>query len=196
MTRRGFTFIELIIAALIMTIVVVSIYSAFNVGIKAWRKGSTGQGFQKTRLGLLKFQKELKSSFFFSNAPFKGSASEMTFPSVISESGRDKIYIINYYAAQDKDTGAKNLMKRKILFEDKRIKEKEGFAELVFSADSISFQYAYRLNNGSKGFEWRDTWEEDQGKMPSGVKISFKLKNEDEIYSKTMFIPQGELGAE
>ena len=195
MTRRGFTFIELIIAVLIMTVVVVSIYSAFNVGIKAWRKGSAGQGFQKTRLGLLKFQKELKSSFFFSNAPFKGSVSEMTFPSIISEGGKDKIYIINYYVAQDKDTGTRNLMKRKMLFEGNGIKEEKSFNELVFSADSISFQYAYRSNNGSKGFEWRDTWEDAQRKMPSGVKISFKPKDEDEIYSKTMFIPQGELGA-
>ncbi len=196
MTRKGFTFIELIIAALIMAVVVIFIYSAFSVGIKAWRKGSAGQRFQKTRIGLLKFQKELKSSFFFSSEPFKGSASEIVFPSLVSEGGRDKIYIINYYAAQDKDAGARNLMKRKMLFEGNRIKEEEGFNELVFSADSISFQYAYRLNSGSKGFEWRDTWGEAQGKMPSGVRISFKLKDEDEIYSKTMFIPQGELGAE
>lgn len=195
MTRRGFTLIELIIAALIMAVVVISIYSIFSVGIKAWRKGSDGQGFQKTRIGLLKFQKELKSSFFFSNAPFKGSASEMVFPLLVSEGGEDKVYIINYYAAEDKDTGSKNLMKRKMLFDGGGIKE-ENFDELVFSADSISFQYAYRLNSGSKGFEWRDTWVEAQGKMPSGVKISFKLKDDDEIYSKTMFIQQGELGAE
>lgn len=196
MTRRAFTLIELIITTLIFSVAIVSIYSAFSVGIKAWQRGCADKGFQKTRITLLRLQKELKSSFFFSSAPFNGASSEITFPLVISDGDKGRIYIVNYYVAEDKNIGVKNLMKRKTLFSENKDIEEKAPEELVFSADSINFQYAYKADSGSNSLEWRDTWSEGQGNFPSAVRISFKLKGESDIYNKTIFIPQGAFGAE
>lgn len=195
MKRSAFTLIELVVATVILTVMVVSISGAFNIGIKAWRRGSEGQDFQKVRIALLKLQKELKSSFFFSKAPFRGASSEIIFPLSVPEGDTERIYIITYTMDENKDTGLKTLVREKRPFTENPQDEKEPVKEPVFSVRSIEFKYAYELRDGSNRFEWQDSWlAESQKNIPSAVKISFQLDNSDEIYNKTIFIPQGALG--
>lgn len=191
MTRKAFTLIELIISTLILAIAIVSIYGAFNAGIKAWHRSAGSRDFQKIRISLLRMQKELQSSFFFSGIPFKGMPSEITFPAA-EEKG--KIYVVDYYITEDKNKGCKVLMKRNSVFADDRFLEEEAVDEFIFSAYSIDFEYAYGLKYGLKGLEWKGIWEESQQKIPSLVKINFKLGLNEDVYHKTIFIPQGELG--
>lgn len=194
MRRRGFTLIELIITTLILAVIVVSIYSAFSIGIKAWKRGNESQDIQKVRIALLKIQKELKDSFFFSGAPFTGTSSEIVFPLSISEGNTQKIYIITYCISEDKNTNLKTLVRKETAFTERLEDRKEWIERPVFSARSIEFKYAYRLKDGSAGFEWQGFWDESQNGLPSAVRISFRLKDSDEIYNKTIFIPQGALG--
>lgn len=196
MTRRSFILIELIIATVILAIVIVSIYSAFSVGIKAWRRGSEGRDFQKIRIGLLRMQKELRNSFFFSEVPFKGISTEVTFPLVISGEDKDNIYVVNYYIAEDRNTGCMALKKRKTLFMDNQIPVEKDADEIIFLANSINFEYAYESKDGLKGFKWKAAWEESQKKNPLAIKINFSLGVNEDIYHKILFIIQGALGTE
>jgi len=196
MTRRAFTLIELVIAILILAVIVVSVYGSFSAGMKAWRRGGEGREFQKIRIALLKIQKELRSSFFFSKAPFKGISSEITFPLVVAGEDKDEIYVIDYYITEDKHAGSKVLMKRKALFAENRFSEERPIEEFIFSANSIDFEYAYELKDGFKGIEWKDVWAGSQEKVPLAVKINFKLGANEDIHHKIIFISQGALGAE
>ena len=59
----------------------------------------------------------------------------------------------------------------------------------------FTFEYCYKLGSSMTeyDYEWKDAWEDkdrDEGKIPRGVRV----KAGD--YSKTIFIPTGELGAE
>ena len=190
MTRRAFTLIELIIAAAILSVVMVSVYSAFSVGIKAWRTGSEGQDLRKTRIALLKIQKELRSSFFFSKAPFKGGSSEIIFPIAVTEKDTKKIHIVTYSISEDK----KYIIRKQRLFTENSQAEEEAVEKRIFSARSIAFQYMYRLDN-PEGIDWEGDWPETRQAVPSAVKISFELDNGNELYNKTIFIPQGALTA-
>ncbi|MDP2920767.1 MAG: prepilin-type N-terminal cleavage/methylation domain-containing protein [Candidatus Omnitrophota bacterium] len=194
MTRKAFTLIEVIIATLILAVVVVSIYSAFSIGLKAWKKGSEGGDFQKIRVSLLKMQKELRSSFYFSEIPFKGASSEFAFPLVIPAEDKYNIYKVEYRVKEDAATGAGALLKRKTIFTDKGLSENEGEDEFIFSAGAIGFEYAYKLKEGEKGFKWVPVWDVSQGEIPKGVKISFTLGEGKEAHSKIIFISQGEFG--
>ena len=196
MKAKGFTLIELVIAILILAVIAVSVYGSFSAGVKAWRRGGEDRELQKIRIALLKIQKELRSSFFFSKAPFKGASSEIAFPLAASGEDRDEIYLIDYYVTEDRHAGLKVLMKRKALFAENRFSEERPMEEFIFSADSIDFEYAYGLKDGSKGIEWKDAWLESQEKLPLAVKINFKLGADEDIYHKTIFISQGTLGAE
>lgn len=186
MTRRAFTLIELIVATLILSVVIVSIYGAFNAGIKVWSRNAEGKDLQKIRIALLRIQKELRSSFFFSGIPFSGTSMSIIFPAVEE---KDKIYAVNYYILEDRNKGCEVLMKRKSVFTAAGLLEEQAMDEFIFSADSISFEYAHEPKDGLEGFEWKGIWEESLEKIPSLVKINFKLGPDKEIYHKIMFIP-------
>ena len=196
MKRSAFTLIELVIATVILTVVVVSVSSAFSVGIKAWRRGTQGHDIQKVRLALLKIQKELRSSFFFSRAAFRGTASEMTFPLCIPEENASEIYIITYRVDEGEGAaGAKALVREKRVFTENSQDGDEPVREQVFPVKTIGFKYAYGLKDGHNEFEWQDLWlPESQKSIPLAIKISFQLANSDDVYNKTIFISQGALG--
>jgi len=166
--------------------VIVSICGVFSAGIKVWSRKAETKDFQKIRIALLRIQKELRNSFFFFDIPFSGTASEITFPTA-EEKG--KIYAINYYLQEGRNKGCKVLMKRKSIFTGGRLLEEQAVDEFIFSADSISFEYAHESKDRLKGFEWQGLWEKSQDGIPSLVKINFKLGPDKEIYHKIIFIP-------
>ncbi len=194
MRKNGFTFIELIVSISILAIIIASIYSAFNTGLRIYKKSSTGQDLQKIRTALLKIDKELKGTFFFSKIPFKGAASEVIFSLVIVKQNIENTYIVSYYAEKDKNRDSYKLIRKEKLFTDNPQDEKEEIKD-IFSAVSIRFEYAYKSNDPSKNYEWQEAWGEEQKALPLAVRISFKIDDTGEIYSKVIFLMQGALGS-
>jgi len=191
--RGSFTLIELIVSVAILSVIVVSIYSVFSLGVRTWRRGNENTSLQKIRLGLLKMENELKRSFFFSKVPFRGTSSEIIFPLAIKVEEAERVYIVTYYIDDDKATGFKNLMRREMVFSD-GLKDEEVLEKKLFSAASIQFGYPFKSGDISDSIEWQDSWGEPQGKMPSGVRITFKIDDGNEDYNKVVIIPQGRLG--
>jgi len=191
--RDSFTLIELIVSVAILSVIVVSIYSVFSLGVRTWRRGNENTSLQKIRLGLLKMENELKRSFFFSKVPFRGTSSEIIFPLAIKVEEAERVYIVTYYIDDDKATGFKNLMRREMVFSD-GLKDEEVLEKKLFSAASIQFGYPFKSGDISDSIEWQDSWGEPQGKMPSGVRITFKIDDGNEDYNKVVIIPQGRLG--
>ena len=193
MKRGSFTLIELIVSVAILSVIVVSIYSVFSLGVRTWRRGNENTSLQKIRIGLLKMENELKRSFFFSKVPFRGTSSEIIFPLAIKVEEAERVYIVTYYIDDDKAAGFKNLMRREMVFSD-GLKDEEVLEKKLFSAASIQFGYPFKSGDISDSIEWQDSWGEPQGKMPSGVRITFKIDDGNEDYNKVVIIPQGRLG--
>ena len=167
MKRNGFTFIELIISVTIFSIVIVAVYGVFYMGIRSWKRAQGEKSLQEIRLVFLKMEKELKNTFFFSDAKFKGTSKNMSFPLVIS----DEVYTITYSVNEDEYSGSSRILRTK----------GEEEKEILPPMKSIRFQYAAI----SGDIEWKDSWNEDS--LPFGVRISLE---DEEIYSKTIFLKQ------
>ena len=194
MKRNAFTFIELIIGITIFTVVIVTVYSAFNMGIKAWRRGQTEKSLQRIRLAFLKIDKELKDTFFFSEISFKGTPDQMEFPLTISGEDREKLYKITYTVDTSEEPGLKELTRKEI----ERSKDTEEPAEektrkllTSIKSESVGFEYT----GPSQDFEWQKTWDGRAfEELPSAVRVSLQMDDSEEIYSKVIFLQQGELG--
>lgn len=191
MKRTGFTLIELIISITIFTIVIITVYSVFYMGIKTWRRGQERGSLQKVRLAFLKIEKELKESFFFSNRPFRGTSTEMVFPLSISLSDEDKetVYIITYSVIEDGYTGLSGLTRKEKPYIQDTEKGEQKTKKLLSSKKSIKFEYAHESDDFSQNFEWQENWEED--KPPFGVRISLEMDGSGEIYNKVIFLQRG-----
>lgn len=195
MKRAGFTIIELLVTIVIFTLILVTVYSTFYMGMKAWRRGGDKRELQKIRLGLLKIDKELKDSFFFSKLSFKGTDKEVTFPLSISSPDSEVIYTVSYIIDTDEQTGLYNLIRKEKAYAEEA---GEGRVRRVFTLmKSIRFKYGYEASSGYEDFEWQGSWDgTSQNKLPSGVKIFLETADGQERFSRVFFLQHGALGAQ
>lgn len=191
MRRRAFTLIELLITVTIFTVVIVAICGVFNMGIKTWRRGQDEKSIQEIRLCFLKMEKELRSSFFFSGIPFKGTYKEIVFPLTVSEGDKDKIYTITYAVEKGKKPESWQINRKERLFSDSIAGETEETSKKLSPAvEEIKFEYAYRDAAPPGAFKWKEAWDAgaSEKKLPSGVRISLKEGEGAKIYNKVIFL--------
>jgi len=195
MKRNAFTLIEVIVSLTIFTIIITAVYSTFYMGVKVWHRGEGGGNFQKIRIGFLKIERDLKSSFYFSKAPFKGTSVEMVFPSVVTDNDKKNICIITYSVDKAENSSLQQLIRKEKPFSEKiGVDTAEKNRQLISLAESIKFEYAYKKGT-SEGFEWQSDWDGlGQNKFPSGVRVSLETANTKEVYNKIIFLQQGKLG--
>ncbi|MBU1006613.1 MAG: prepilin-type N-terminal cleavage/methylation domain-containing protein [Candidatus Omnitrophica bacterium] len=196
MKRNGFTFIEIIISITIFSVVIVAVYGACYTGIRMWHKNPEERPVRDIRLAFLKLEKDLKSSFFFSKAPFKGEPKEMSFPLSLYDSGSDieKLRVIAYRVDKDESSGMEYLTKRKIIFSEYTDDLRDLGEEpkvLLSSAKDITFEYLRRPDDLYEVSTWQGSWDEDH--FPEGVRISLKPDTGSEVYNKVIFLKQGTL---
>ena len=212
--RRGFTFIELIIAVTIFAIIAVSIYSTFSAGIRIWLKTSPMiEENQRFRVFFNTISTDLKNAIpYYDNSValakpgfgeeyegqinFSGASDRITFMAVISiadpEKGLREEPALVTYLYDKADKTVKRLVATKT----------EGLnGDNVKGADMLSgveekdfgFQYCYKsmTSNSDYEYEWRDAWEDKNVQnIPRAVRIRVgELR-------KTVFIPTGMLGEE
>lgn len=180
--RRAFTLIELLIAAAIFSIIVLSLYSAFHSGFLSYRRiDSSVTLYQSARILLDRMQKDLENSFSYSSddSKFIGQASSLEFFSIIDsfEDAKSLSSICKLaYFSEDRTLKRSCSRGLDILDENKEL-EPEG---LAYDVKEISFQYAYPTNNPEDPFQWQDTWPsrenpEQKTDLPTAVRIKLSL---------------------
>jgi len=178
--KKSFTLIELLIAVTIVTLIILSVYSAFNTGILAYKKiDSAFDGYQEARIILNRLETDLRNSFAYSQESsfFKG--------------GSQTLYFFNVSQIYDKNDEYSDLCRIKYYLEGSTLKRTiyKGIAALIedenvelqdFSAmvKNIDFEYAYMSTDGKPGIVWQNVWpqKDEQGKgLPLAVKVKLVL---------------------
>ncbi|MDD5428426.1 MAG: prepilin-type N-terminal cleavage/methylation domain-containing protein [Candidatus Omnitrophica bacterium] len=210
----GFTFIELIIAVTIFSIIAVSIYSTFHAGIKVWLKTSPMiEANQALRVFFNTVSLDLKNAVAYygkeevlskpgfgqeyeGKINFEGAPDRISFITVISVSGpgagmHDELARVTYL--YDK---ANKTVKRLVATRAEGLDEANAKAfDMLYGVEEkdLGFLYCYKdmISNSEYEYEWKDAWEEKNVvNIPRGVKIRAGG------FTKTVFIPSGELGEE
>ena len=195
--RKAFTFIELLIAVTIFSIIAVSVYSVFNAGIRVWLKTNPiVEDNQAMRILFNTASLDLKNAVAYTNigTNFKGEPKKISFMTLIDVAG-DKIPLHTELARVvycfDKDTKA---IKRLVAAKDEGLDETKAKAQEFLrdaKEEDLGFEYCYKEPYSGTEFtyKWKDTWQ-DEAKIPRGIRI--KLGD----FRKVIFIPTGELGVE
>ena len=200
MKRSGFTFIEIIVSITIFTVIIVSVYGVFYMGIKTWRRNHQERSLQKIRMTFLKIEKELKKTFFFSMVPFKGTSKAILFPLSVSDldSDTEKLYVVTYTIDRDDYAGLEGLERKELVFSEDPGDFEEKKKNLLPLMKEIRFEYARISGDLSKTFAWQDEWDSavEKNSLPSGVKISLKVDTPQEVYNKVVLLEQGDFLSE
>lgn len=187
----GFTLLELLIAASIFVVVMVSIYSAFGAGMFGYKDIEENiRVSQIARQILERINLDLRNSFAYSDSDskFKGERSALSFLSVLDSFSKNEITqdyaFISYKLEGDKliRLCRKN---QEALKETSEIEAEEISAlieELVFSyADIVAAEHT---------LEWKDSFGEAQKTLPATVKVKLILKSKmKEEFERTIYIP-------
>lgn len=187
----GFTLVELLIAASIFVVVMVSIYSSFGAGMFGYNDIEENIRIsQAARQILERINLDLRNSFAYSDSDskFKGERLDISFLSVLDSFSKDEITqdyaFISYKLEGDK---IMRLCRRnqEALKETSGIEAEEISAlieELVFSyADIVALEHT---------LEWKDSFGEVQKTLPAAVKVKLILKSKvKEEFERTIYIP-------
>ncbi len=187
--RAGFTFIELLVSMLIFSIVALSIYLSFNVGVRAWRKGEEGYKIrQGARYLLSSISREMRNAINSKVIMFSGGTDNVSFCKAAN----------GLFKGSYEFNGPDNAVYKVVqTFKENALGEPGARSRLISGVSGFKLQYSYK--NGEK-IEWRDTWQEQENIVPFAVKISLTYNPggaaQSAVISQTVVIPTGVLKEE
>jgi len=196
--KYGFTLIELLISASILSIVMLSTYSAFHTGVLSYKKiDSAFNIYQAATLILNRMELDLKNSFIYSreDSKFKGDNNNIDFFSVLDTF--DKEFLPKPVLCRLKYSRQDIKFKRAVSVNQEALKEEavsEG-EELSSAIKEVKFQYA----TGRKERPWQELWPEgndnaQKAALPAAVKIELTLKEDGDktvTFIKIISLPLG-----
>lgn len=202
--KNGFTLIEILIAVVIISIIILSMYSAFNTGILAYKKiDSAFYAFQEARIIFSRLEKDLRNSFVYSESSsfFKGTAEALEFFNVSQVYEEDKQYSdlcrIKYEldGSSLKRTAYSGLSALSL---DNTVKPQD----ISDNIKTLGFEYAYITEKEKKDIIWQGAWPQEEGQMkqlPLAVKVKLALISKEERrqnvleFTKIISLPQANI---
>lgn len=197
--KSGFTSIELFIAITISSVIMLTIYSTFNLGINTFRRVEGLISMYQKALNFFDIiEKDLKNILIYSDdfSGFTGSQEEITF-----------FTIADIIAKEDALRQETQMVKASYFIKDGKFfrqlqKQNEDLEfeiisqQPLISVKEIKFYYPYSNNELQSDCIWKSAW--DQKYIPQGITLNLSLEDKKSKQglnlNKTIFIAQGELG--
>jgi len=189
----GFTLLELLISLTIMGLIVVVVFGAFRVGVRAWEKGEKDvEIHQRQRIVLNLVKSQLTSIFVHkvgsgSRKPFflKGDKKSIEFLSYVSiaPGNRPGLVYVKYVVKPENEDEKERLVfyEKNFVPQDKEKREDLGeldegdFLTLISDVHSIGFEYL-KGQGGEEILEWEETWDPDKDKgFPRAVMVTLMV---------------------
>jgi general secretion pathway protein J len=192
--RRGFTLLELLIALTIVSLIVVIIFGALRIGIRAWEKGEKDVDIRQRQRIVLDLIKRQLASTCASNVwgrdqqliSLRGDSKFIEFVSQIpmTPGNRFGTVYVKYAVKREKEGDKEHLTfyEKNIALPDKKIgvgNPAEGdFSELISGMKSMVFEYL-KERPGEAASIWQKSWDPavDKG-VPRAVRVTLKENDE------------------
>jgi general secretion pathway protein J len=191
---KGFTLLELLIALTILAVIVVIIFSALRIGIRAWEKGERDvDARQRQRIVLDLIKRQLASTAVNDvwgrdqqRPLLKGDSKSIEFVSHIpmTPGNRFGTVYVRYAVRREKEGDKEHLVffEQQTALPDKKTGAGnlgEGdFSELIAGMKSIVFEYL-KDQPDEKASLWQKSWDPDVDKgVPRAVRVTLKENDE------------------
>lgn len=186
--KRGFTLVEVLMVAVIFSIIGIGIAASFVSGIKIWRRSQDmARAYSDLILTLEKISRELRQSIDLPNIGYEATvedlgdakAQQFSFPALIG----DSVTKITYRF----DPQEKRLLRGELLLADIIAgKEKEKYAErAMLDLEELQINYFY-FDKETKNSVWQDFWKKEDGVFQL-IKLNGKYNGEE--FTKIILIP-------
>ncbi|MCP4349783.1 MAG: prepilin-type N-terminal cleavage/methylation domain-containing protein [Desulfobacterales bacterium] len=194
-TSKGFTLIELLISLTILAVIVVIIFGALRISVRAWEKGEKDvEIHQRCRIVLSLIKRQLASVCQRkvsdnSKQPFnfKGDNKSLEFLSYVALSPNNNLGIVFVkYLVESEQEDREQLIffENNVVLSDKDTStddlNEDDFHMLIPEVQSIEFEYL-KGQTEEKDFEWQQSWDPENDKgYPLAIKVILKTDEESE----------------
>jgi len=187
---RGVTLVELLIAASIFLVVLVTVFSAFHTGIFGYRRVDDTLTINQTaRLALERIDLDLRNLFAYSSDKsfFTGARDSVSFLALVDTFSKDRVtgdFSFVSYSLQDKKI-MRLCRKNTDSFNDKADIQP---LELATGVEAFELSYGYQSAPEDPVKFDKESWT-DPAKLPVAVKIKLSLKNTlAQAFERTVYL--------
>jgi prepilin-type N-terminal cleavage/methylation domain-containing protein len=183
---RGFTLIEILIVTMMMSVVSLAIFSAFNNGIKIWQRLNRQLPQEDINIFFDKFTSDLRNCVKLKNISFTGKADTLEFASIVLSARMEQASVGKIVYRYDRSAGA--LRRDQFDYSAVFTEEKNAYAGGLEHIRSLRFLY-YNLDDEKKEYIWQEEWLQDA--LPKAVRMEIEfLRGEEVLYlTRTVNIP-------
>ena len=196
-SRQGFTFVEMMLASILVAVIAVAIYGMLSNGIKVWERVSGESPAIDVNLFVDRIGVDLKNCLNFNNVEFTGTSTSVEFPAMVAppipeNQNPSAIGSISYRYDADSQTVQRNCVN----YNNFLSAEQPEPRVLVEGVQSLNFEY-YFFDKEKDTFFWAPQWPPEggvqAGKYPLAVRVSLVIPAGDTIEqrSKTISLPIG-----
>lgn len=183
----GFTFVELLIAATMMSILFVGLGAHLRGGLIVWQQSTLrGEAVQRRRSAFDRLERDLANAFVYDNreeaygeefgrlpAPQFGEDALVVFTVERIPGGLPAVRIVTYRCEEREGTAGLWRTSRSI--GEARAKLEPAAALLLEGCSALSLQYARVGTASPDALEWRPPGDADMPALPRLVKVSLEL---------------------
>ena len=191
MKRKGFVLIELLIAAMLLSLVSTGLLAGFIQGLKAQKRIQEGyRDSDPLHLFFLQADKDLRNGVPLNEYPFTAKNGDISFPALETQAKEKKLLLIRYFVEGDMLKRSEEELTAKLT------KEKPKEKVLLKNLKSFNFKFPYL--DPKENVSYEPFWlTEPYFGIPRAVKMEVLLHGSGASplsYTKLVSIPQGAFG--
>ncbi|MEI8350438.1 MAG: type II secretion system protein GspJ [Candidatus Omnitrophota bacterium] len=178
--QRAVTLVELLIATSIFSIIILSLYSAFNTGVSSYgRVDSSFTLYQTARIALNRITVDIANTFAYakSDSRFKGDAGSVELFSIVDIYEKTKIFPKVCRVRYELSGGVLTRACYKeldALVNNAEVKREE----IAYDVKDVSFEFAAAGDKAGESYQWQELWPKDEKQkkcLPLAVRIKLTL---------------------
>lgn len=161
---RGLTFVEMLVAMTLLTLVSASIAAVFSGGMVVWeRVQAHGVHDQALQVAFAQLQRDVRGVRRFAPLPFEGDYDALSFAALVEEP--PQLGQLGYFF----DSGRRRLCRAAVDYRDVRVRSlKDRCQPVLEEVDRVRVSY-YGWDEASAAFGWQGNW--SVSSPPLAVKV-------------------------
>ena len=179
---RGFSLLEVLMAAFLVPVVGFVIFSSFSSGVRLWKASQQHGPGEDVQIFFQKASVDVEQAFKFKSIPFGGSSAEFFFPAYVSKDGAPGR--VRYFY----DGGHHRIVREALTIS--QVYREKGGAETTVLQDVRSLEISYFIyNKADKVCFWTPELDPASKELP--VAVRFRLVVGASGFVKTITVPAG-----
>ena len=190
MGRSGFTFVELLIAALMISIMFLGLAAHLSGGLRVWHRVTEAtESLQQQRMAMERLQREMVNAILYDartesygeqpgllpSLAFDHDALRWITVAVTTPQQPARLRVVTYACTEHE--GQSGLWRTSQSIGEARSQQAPTPQLVLPGCEVLSLRYAFLAPGDSTDLEWHDQWPDPEKKLPRLIMISIRLKS-------------------